>query len=163
MRGEGRGAASRRGGRRAAPPRPQVRRVALLRLSFFGFLSRRGRGAAAGGRGRGTALGRLGVLDHGDLGVLELYAGLALEHRAALGERGRLVGLLGQLALGVGLGVRSAVLDQLQQSVGAFALHAGGTAAERRQFPRVSRLHGGAFGRREAQSREVCGQERDRR
>lgn len=103
-----------------------------------------------------TAGGLFGVLDDRDLGILELHAGLAVEHRTAFGEASRLVGLLGQLALGVGLRVRAAVLDQLQQTGAAVALHARGPAAERRQLPRVSGLHGGAFGRRKAQAREIC-------
>lgn len=104
----------------------------------------------------GTAGGLLGVLDDRDLGILELHAGLAVEHRTAFGEASRLVGLLGQLALRVGLRVRAAVLDQFQQAGAAVALHARGPAAERRQLPRVSGLHGGAFGRRKAQAREIC-------
>lgn len=121
----------------------------------FGFF-RCWRGSGAGRRGSFGSR-RFGVLDDRDLGVFELDAGLAFEHGATFRERGRLVGLLGQLALGVGLGVRAAVLDQLQESVGALALHARGTSAERRQLPRVSGLHGGAFGRRETQPWEICG------
>lgn len=120
------------------------------RLSFGFFRCRRG--GAAGRLGSW-----LGVLDDRDLRVLKLYAGLAVEHGTTFRERGGLVGLLGQLALGVGLGVRAAVLDQLQKTVGALALHARGTSAERRQLPCVSGFNGGAFGRRETQSGEICG------
>lgn len=127
----------------------RISSAVVLCFSSFWFF-RRWRGVGCTG-----TVGRFRVLDHCDLRVLELYTGLTLEQRTAFGETGRLVGLLRQFALGVRFRVRSAVLDQFQKPVGALALHARGTAAERRQFPRVSRLDGRAFGRRETQSREI--------
>lgn len=92
-----------------------------------------------------------------DVRVLELGTLLALEDRTAFGEARGLVGLVGELALGVGLGQRAAVLHQLEQTAGVVVGgHAGGTAAERRQLPRLRRLDGRALGRREAHAGEVC-------
>lgn len=54
--------------------------------------------AAAWWLGLGGGLGGLGR-GSGDLGVLQLHAGLTVKDRAAVGERGGLVGLLAQLAL----------------------------------------------------------------
>lgn len=106
-------------------------------------------------RARGVQLSRR---RHGrDVRVLELGAFLALEDRTAIGEARGLVGRVGELALGVGLGQRAAVLHQLEQTAGVVVGgHAGGTAAERRQLPRLRRLDGRALGRREAHAGEVC-------
>jgi hypothetical protein len=106
-----------------------------------------------GGGGSGGGGGGLGV-GHGQLGVLELDAFLALELGAADGELGGLVGRVAQLALGVRLGQGSAVLDQLEQT--ALFGHAGGAAAEGSQLPRLAGLNGGAAGGGEAQAGEIC-------
>lgn len=91
-----------------------------------------------------------------DLGVLQLGAVLAFEDWAALGERGGLVGLLRELALGVRLGQRSAVLDELVQlSAVVVGGHAGRSTAERRQVPGLLGLYRGALGRCEAHAGEV--------
>lgn len=106
-----------------------------------------------GGGGGGSGGGGLGV-GSGQLGVLELDALLALELGAADGELSGLVGRVAQLALGVGLGQGSAVLDQLEQT--ALFSNAGGAAAEGSQFPGLAGLNGGATGRGEAQAGEIC-------
>lgn len=145
-RSEGGGAGSRT--HLAPPPLPvgmvvniTVRRIRQdLGLGLGGILG------ALLGRGRG-----------GDLGVLELGALLAVEHGAAVGEGSGLVGLLGQLALGVGHGQGAAVLDQLEQTPGLVTVggHAGGPAAEGGQLPGVAGLDGGAARRGEAHAGEV--------
>ena len=107
----------------------------------------------------GESLGLLGARwrQSWDLGVLELGAVLANEFRTAVGEWRGLVSLLAQLALGVGLGKWSAVLDELEETAAVVVgWHAGRTAAERRQVPGLFRLDGGALGRSEAHTGEVC-------
>lgn len=93
----------------------------------------------------------------GDLGVFQGHTGLAIEDGAAVWEWGCLVGLLGQLALGVGLGQRAAVFDQLQEVTGflTLGLDAGGASAEGGEFPCLAGLHSGASGRGEAHAGEV--------
>lgn len=59
----------------------------------------------------GAALGRFRVFNDRDLWIFEFDAGLAVEYRTAFRERGRLVCLLGHLALGVRFWGWSAVLD----------------------------------------------------
>lgn len=124
------------------------------------------------GWGRAGALGLGGLLGGlfgrrcgGDFGVLELSALLALKGWAAVGEGSGLVGLLGQLALGVGHGQRAAVLHQLEQAAGLVTLggHAGGAAAEGGQLPGVAGLDGGTPGGREAHAGEVCSRETTKR
>lgn len=59
--------------------------------------------------------------------------------------------------LRVGLGQRTAVLDEFQEPGGVLGLlDAGGAAAEGGEFPAVPWLDGGASGRRETHSGEVC-------
>lgn len=61
--------------------------------------------------------------------------------------------------LGVGLGKRAAVFDQLQESWRVLGLlDTSGSTAEGRQFPAVAGLDGGALGRCEAHSGEICKQ-----
>lgn len=83
------------------------------------------------GLGR-RALSRGGSLwvDDWDLGVLELDTLFALEDGAAFREGSSLVGLLGELALGVVLGERAAVLDELQEGGAVLSADTGGASAE---------------------------------
>ena len=114
------------------------------------------RGSGLSG-GLGGLLGaRLGRRHCRHLGVFELDSGLALEDGAAVGERGRLVVLLGKLALGVGFGERTAVFDELEESAVLLGLDAGRPPAERAQVPGLTRLDGGAPRRSEAHPGEVC-------
>lgn len=93
----------------------------------------------------------------GDLRVLEFRAVLALEDGTAGGEGRGLVRLLGELALGVGLGEGSAVLDELEETTGVVVgWDAGRTAAEGRKLPGLLRLDGCATRGRKAHPREVC-------
>jgi len=121
-----------------------------MQCKFVFVSAHLGLGLGGGGVGGGSALSR----GQGQLGELELDTLLALEDGAASGELGGLVGLVAQLALGVGLGQGAAVLHQLQQT--ALFVHAGRAAAEGSQLPGLAGLDGRAAGRGEAKAGEVC-------
>lgn len=61
--------------------------------------------------------------------------------------------------LGVGLGKRAAVFDQLEETRRVLGLlDTSRSTAEGGQFPAVTGLDSGALGRREAHSGEICKQ-----
>lgn len=92
-----------------------------------------------------------------DIRVFELGAVLALEDRTAVREARGLVGFVGELALRIGLRQRAAVFYQLEQTARiVIGGHACGTAAERRQLPRLRWLDGRTLGRRKAHAGEIC-------
>jgi len=120
----------------------------LLRLGrhHCGVSSQTG-GWASGGPARAA------LLRPTDVRVLKRDSGLTLKDGAALGELGRLVRLVRELALGVGLGERAAVLNQFPEP--ALLSNASGLAAERLQLPSCTRLKSGTPRGRKASSREI--------
>nr|CAD7396291.1 unnamed protein product [Timema poppensis] len=93
--------------------------------------------------GRGSSVSGSG--DNGNLWIFKSYSILTLESGTAIGERGGLIGLLRQLAFGVGFGQRSTVLHQFQELRWVvLRSDTGRLATEGRQIPSVTRLNGSA-------------------
>lgn len=92
-----------------------------------------------------------------DVWVFQFHAWLAGELRAAVRERGGLVGLVRiQLALVVGQWQWSAIFNQFQQLRWvSFRNYAGRTSTEWSQIPGLSRFDGGTTSRGEAHSGEI--------